>query len=132
MMRKIAELSQKGKELKQRIAKFGAPLGNKNAAGPHDGVPGKGNQFTSGQTVRFEGASADGKVSGGMDVKVINPHSNSHLVTHTEGKGKNLRMYEGGIRHIPTVTVERPASTGSFPRPAKQFEAYEHTLQRLK
>lgn len=37
-MNKIVELSQKGQELKQRIEKFGAPYGNKNAAGPHDGV----------------------------------------------------------------------------------------------
>ncbi len=34
-MSRIAELSQKGKELKQRVEKFGAPYGNKNAAGPH-------------------------------------------------------------------------------------------------
>ena len=36
-MTMIRELKQKGAELKQRIEKFGAPLGNKNAAGPHDG-----------------------------------------------------------------------------------------------
>ena len=40
-MNTIRELSLKGKQLKQRIEKFGAPLGNQNAAGPHDGY-GKG------------------------------------------------------------------------------------------
>lgn len=35
-MTTIRELEQKGVELKHRIEKFGAPLGNKNAAGPHD------------------------------------------------------------------------------------------------
>ncbi len=41
-MNTIRELAQKGKQLKQRIEKFGAPFGNKNAAGPHDGIPGDG------------------------------------------------------------------------------------------
>lgn len=40
-MNTIRELTQKGQVLKQRIAKLGAPYGNKNAAGPHDGHGGK-------------------------------------------------------------------------------------------
>jgi hypothetical protein len=92
-----------------------------------------GNQFSEGQGVRFEGNSADGKVSGGMDVKVINPHSNASLVVRTEGTGKHARQYDAqGHQHIPTATVERPARTGSFPTPAKQFEAFHHTLYAIK
>ena len=36
-MNTIKELKQKGQELKRRVAKFGAPMGNTNAAGPHGG-----------------------------------------------------------------------------------------------
>lgn len=35
-MTMIREMSIKGRDLKQRIEKFGAPLGNKNAVGPHN------------------------------------------------------------------------------------------------
>lgn len=86
-------------------------------------------KFTAGETVRFDGASADGKFSGFTDVKIINPHSNADKVTHTEGKGKKARDYEGGNRHIATATVERPAYKD---RPALRFEAYHYTLGKPK
>lgn len=41
MVTTIKELKQKGQELARRVAKFGAPHGNKNASGPHDGHGGK-------------------------------------------------------------------------------------------
>ena len=87
------------------------------------------NQFTAGQVVRFAGKSADGKVIGAMDVKIINPHSNADQVGHTEGKGSKAREYnKDGSRHIPTATVERPAQSD---RPAKQFEAHHFALSAI-
>jgi hypothetical protein len=85
-------------------------------------------KFAAGDSARFNGEAADKSVSGSMDVKVTNPWSNKHLVTSTDSRGQ---PYEGAYAHIPTATVERPARTGSFPAPAKQFEAYHHTLTKL-
>lgn len=39
-MKTLDELTVKALSLKTRVALLGAPLGNKNAAGPHDGIPG--------------------------------------------------------------------------------------------
>lgn len=90
-------------------------------------VPGHefhGNQFSEGQTVRFDGKSADDKVNGFMDVKVINTHSNKDKVDRVEGKGRRARIYDKeGRQHLPTATVEN--SRG------KQFEAYHHTLSAV-
>lgn len=49
-MNTIKELKHKGQELKRRIAKFGAPLGNDNAAGDHAPFTrgGIGNKNTAG------------------------------------------------------------------------------------
>lgn len=55
-MNAIGELKQKGQELKQRIAKFGAPIGNQNAAGPH-------NKQGSGQTGYHAAAASAQKAS---------------------------------------------------------------------
>lgn len=76
--------------------------------------------FYAGQRVRFSGHSADNRVNGDMDVNVVHPHSNGHLVTKTEGSGKKLREYEGASRHIRTATVKNDRGT--------QFEAFHHTL----
>ena len=38
MMKTLNELMVKALSLKTRVTNFGAPLGNKNAAGPHDGT----------------------------------------------------------------------------------------------
>jgi len=81
-------------------------------------------EFSSGDDARFSGKSADGKVEGDMDVKVINPHHNAAAVTHTDKKG---REYEGAFTHIRQVEVERPAYKD---RPAKRFVAYKHQLSR--
>lgn len=58
IMTTIRELKQKGQELKQRIAKFGAPHGNKNAAGPHDGHSSV-NGGTSAHSVKMLPAAAE-------------------------------------------------------------------------
>jgi hypothetical protein len=85
-----------------------------------------GKTLNRGQTVKFDGTSADGKVSGFMEVRVIDPHSNADKVAHVEGKGSGAReINKDGSRHIATATVERPARGD---RPAKQFEAFVHTL----
>lgn len=83
--------------------------------------------WKEGDSARFSGHSADGTTSGDMDVKIINPHSNAHKITHTDKSG---RHYENSHTHIATATVERPARTGGFKSPAKRFEAHHHTLQR--
>jgi hypothetical protein len=85
-------------------------------------------RFAAGDMVKFNGESADGKFSGLFPVKVINPHSNADKVSHTDKSG---RMYEGAFRHLPTATVERGERKGNFPVPARQFEAYHHTLFKL-
>lgn len=85
-------------------------------------------KFAAGDTARFSGNSADNKVSGSMDVKVTNPWSNKHLVTHSDNRGQ---PYEGSSQHIATATVERPERKGAFPSPARQFEAYHHTLSKI-
>ncbi len=74
-----------------------------------------------GQTMRFNGKSADGKFEGSTDVKIVNPHSNADKVTHS----KTGRDYEGASTHIPTATVENP-------RNGTHFEAFHHTLQPVK
>lgn len=79
------------------------------------------NQYSKGQTVRFDGKSADGKVQGSMNVKIVDPHSNADKVTRTTTTGKKSRSYEGQHIHIPTATVENSRGT--------QFEAYHHTLK---
>jgi hypothetical protein len=87
-------------------------------------VPGHefhGNQYTEGQVVRFSGTAADNSVTGDMNVKVLNPHSNAHLVTYSEGKGKRFRQYEGATRHLPLATVQ--TERGNV------FEAHHHTLK---
>jgi hypothetical protein len=86
-------------------------------------------KFAAGDSARFSGQSADGAVSGDMDVKVINPWSNKERVTSTDNRGQ---PYEGAHQHIPTATVERAAykSSISGERAAKQFEAYHHTLSK--
>jgi hypothetical protein len=87
-------------------------------------------KFKAGEAVRFSGKAASGTVEGDMDVKVVDPWSNKHLVTHTDKRGD---CYEAnGRSHIATATVERAARTGAFPAPAKQFEAHHHTLRSLK
>lgn len=93
------------------------------------------NQYTKGGSARFEGKAADGTVEGGFDVKIIDPHSNAHEVGKTEGKGKKARMYDkNGYSHIPMALVERPEQkrlSGEI-RPAKQFQAYHHTLRPIQ
>jgi hypothetical protein len=85
-------------------------------------------RFAAGESVLFSGKSTDESVIGTMPVKVIVPHSNAHLVTSIDKSG---RSYEGAARHIPTATVERAARTGNFPSPAKQFDAFHHTLSKI-
>lgn len=87
----------------------------------------KHTEYHEGETVRFSGQAADGSTSGDMDVKVVNPHSNKHKITHTDKSG---RHYEGSHSHIPTATVERPARLGMSPAPARNFEAHHHTLSK--
>lgn len=89
------------------------------------GGPGSG-PHKAGDTVRFNGKSADGKVDGSMTVKIVNPHSNADKVTQTDTKG---RQYAGASRHIPTATVEVDRSKRGLP--PIQFEAYHHTLKGL-
>lgn len=45
-MNKITQLQMKVNSLKTRLALLGAPLGNQNAAGPHDGIPGNDSNQT--------------------------------------------------------------------------------------
>jgi hypothetical protein len=79
-------------------------------------------RFAAGGRARFDGKSADGKVTGSMDVTVLDPHSNAHEVAQTTGKGKHVRQYDkDGHRHLPTATVKSDRGT--------IFEAYHHTLQ---
>jgi hypothetical protein len=85
----------------------------------------KNKEPAAGKTMRFNGRSVKGDVEGSMPVRVVNPHSNAHLVTHTKGG----REYEGAYTHLRTATVERPAHKE---RPARQFEAYHHTLSEEK
>lgn len=77
----------------------------------------------AGETVRFNGEAVDKSVQGFMLVTVIDPHSNSSLVTHTDKQG---RQYADGFSHIPQATVERPAYKG---RPARQFTCYTYMLK---
>lgn len=86
------------------------------------------NAFAAGDSARFSGQSADRSVSGEMDVKVVDPWSNKNKVTHSDKSGT---PYEGASRHLPTARVERPEQKhmGQM-RPAKQFEAYHHTLSK--
>jgi hypothetical protein len=87
-----------------------------------------GAKFAAGDSARFSGQSADRSVSGDMDVKVVDPWSNKHKVTSTDSRGQ---PYEGASMHLPTARVERPEQKfmGAM-RPAKQFEAYHHTLSK--
>jgi hypothetical protein len=84
--------------------------------------------FKAGDEVKFEGTAASPlTISGSFPVKIINPHSNSHKMTHYDNRG---RPYEGAFSHIPTATVERPERKGAFPSPARQFEAHHFTLRK--
>jgi len=84
-----------------------------------------GNQYVTGQSVRFDGRSADDRVTGSMPVEIVNPHSNAHLVASVTGKGKRQRAYDKeGRQHMPTATVK--SSRGTV------FEAYHHTLKALE
>jgi hypothetical protein len=103
------------------VAETSAAYKKKQSKGPEG-------RFSAGDMARFSGKAADGTISGDLDVKVVNPWSNKDKVTHTDKSG---RAYEGANAHIPTASVERPESKGAFPRPAKQFEAYHHTLSKL-
>jgi hypothetical protein len=85
------------------------------------GVRGHTTALKAGDMARFDGKSADGKVEGSMDVKIINPHSNVDKVTHTKVEGKKHRDYEGAFTHIPTATVQNSRGT--------VFEAHHFTLQ---
>lgn len=92
----------------------GAPRGNRNAAGKRE--------FTTGQTLRFDGKAADGRAEGFFDVEVVDPHSNRHLVGHTDNRGED---YDKDGRHvIRTATVKNKRS-------GHQFEAYHYTLRDL-
>jgi len=82
-----------------------------------------GNTLQAGQTVRFDGEAVDKSVQGSMLVTVIDPHSNAHLVTHTDGRG---RQYADGFTHIPQALVEHMAYKG---RAARQFTCYTYMLQ---
>lgn len=97
-------------ERRGRIAlvQAGAPLGNKNAA-----------KFTTGQTVRFDGRAADGRAEGMFEVEIVNPHSNSDKVTHTDNRG---RQWAGAFTHLPTATVKNKRS-------GNVFEAHHYTLR---
>lgn len=87
-------------------------------------------RFQAGQSVRFNGESADRTVTGSLPVKVVNPWSNRDKVTHTDNRGQ---PYEGAGMHIPTATVERAAGKSALDkRPARQFEAYHHTLSNVE
>lgn len=97
--------------------------GELKVAGAQEGHPFYGNQYTEGQTVRFDGKSADDKVTGSMDVTIVNPHSNKDKVTDVKGTGNRARAYEGANRHLPTATVKSARGT--------QFEAFHHTLKSL-
>ena len=64
-------------------------------------------KFTEGETVWFDGKSADGKVTGYMPVTVVDSHSNYIQVAGEWNRTKTDKWYEkGGRTHIPTATVK--------------------------
>jgi len=97
------------------------------------GGPGSGNFGHSGRpgevggSAEFSGKSADGVFEGKTRVTIVNPHSNAHLVTRTETRGKRTRMYEGPHTHLPTATVEVDRSKRGLP--PLRFEAHHHQLK---
>lgn len=77
-------------------------------------------KFTVGQRVKFDGTSADGRVTGVMPVTIVDPHSNASAVTYTDKRG---REYEGARSHLPTATVRNDRGT--------TFEASHYSLKSL-
>ncbi len=121
--------------LKTRVAIRAAVLDRESALAPplppttpvemremntcHDPQTGK---FCAGDSARFSGQSADQRFTGDTDVTIVDPHSNRARITHSTGKGKKRRDYEGAAAHLPLATVK---TARGF-----TFSAHHHSLRK--